>query len=103
MQRKKSQPTTPLEAFFEDVLKGAIAEVRRSQTPLYTFAFYHDHESGAVSVCVDTAESSSRLVASSNAFNSKYFLKAVNIGDLKEAATWQAEHGRSLSLGDLPW
>src|SRR4051812_13449570 len=100
MQRKKSPPPT-LDSFLSDVISRAIAGIRKARLPLYTFAFYHDHESAAVSVCADTAESSARLVASSNEFNSKYFVEAVSNGDLKEIAMWNANHGRSLSLGDF--
>jgi hypothetical protein len=100
MQRKKAPPAT-LNSFFDDVILRAIAEIRKAGLPLYTFAFYHDHESAAICVCADTAESSARSVASSNEFNSKYFVEAVSNGDLKEIAMWNANHGRSLSLGDF--
>jgi hypothetical protein len=98
MHRKKSPP---LDGVFDEVISRAIAEIRKSRLPLYTFAFYHDHESAAVSVCADTAESSSDAVAASNAFDRKYFVEAVESGDLKDIAMWKANHGRSLSLGDF--
>lgn len=100
MQRKISPPPT-LDSFLGDVISRAIKDIRKARLPLYTFAFYHDHESAAVSVCADTAESSATLVASSNEFNSKYFIKAVSNGDLKAIAMWTANPGRSLSLGDF--
>lgn len=62
---------------------------------------YHDHESGTVSVCADSEENSARAVASINAYNGKHFRAAVANGDLKLAALWQANIGRSLSLGDF--
>ena len=86
---------------FDQVLAEAIAVIRRERVSVYTFAFYHDHESHAVSVCVDTEESSKRLVASSNAYNQKYFWPAIERGDLEDAALWTANVGRSLSLGDF--
>jgi hypothetical protein len=101
MQRKKPQSEMSLDAFFDDVISRAIVEIREARIPLYTFGFYHDHESAAVSVCADTAESSAMSVRSSNRFNSKYFAKAVAGGDLKDIAMWKANHGRSLSLGDF--
>lgn len=101
MQRKKAQPTASLQDFFDDVIARAIAEIRKARLPLYTFAFYHDHESYAVSVCADTAESSSKSVAANNEAIGKYFLRAVSDGDLKEIGSWSANHGRSLSLGDF--
>ena len=86
---------------FDRVLADAITAVRRERIRVFTFAFYHDHESRAVSVCVDTEESSKRLVASSNAYNQKYFWPAIEQGDLDDAALWTANVGRSLSLGDF--
>lgn len=100
MQQKKP-PTRTLDGFFGDVISQAIADIRKARLRLYTFAFYHDHESSAVSVCADTAESSASSVTLGNAFNSKYFVGAVDNGDLKEIGMWKANHGRSLSLGDF--
>lgn len=87
--------------FFEAVLKAAIAEVKLKNLSVFTFAFYHDHESDAVSVCVDTEENSLRSVQSMNEYNSRHFLKAVGEGNLQDASLWQANFGRSLSLGDF--
>ncbi len=86
---------------FHDVLESALREIESSGLPVFTFAMYHDHESGAVSVCADSEENSARAVASMNAYNAKYFGPAVAKGDLKDAALWQANVGRSLSLGDF--
>jgi hypothetical protein len=93
--------TTDPNRLFEDVLSGAIPEVRVAGIDVVTFALYHDHESSAVSVCVDTEASSARLVRSQNAFNTRYFADAVTKGDLRTAALFQANVGRSLSLGDF--
>ncbi|TDP61420.1 hypothetical protein [Roseateles toxinivorans] len=49
---------------FSEVLANAISEVKRRQVPVFTFALYHDHESKAVSVCVDTEENSGKVVRS---------------------------------------
>ena len=86
---------------FHDVLESALSEIESSGLPVFTFAMYHDHESGAVSVCADSEENSARAVASMNAYNAKCFGTAVAKGDLKDAALWQANVGRSLSLGDF--
>jgi len=86
---------------FASVLQSALAEVRQKSIPVYTFALYHDHESHAVSVCVDTEENSARCVASMNRYNMKYFMQAIADNDLKSASLWQANIGRSLSLGDF--
>jgi hypothetical protein len=79
----------------------ALGELEQSQFPLYTLAFYLDHESAAVSVCADTQPNSERVVASINKYNLKHFLAGVRDGDLGAAALWQANIGRSLSLGDF--
>jgi hypothetical protein len=86
---------------FSSVLRQALAEIRKETIPVYTFALYHDHESATVSVCVDTQESSAKLVASSNAHSMRYFAEAIAEKDLKAASLWQANIGRSLSLGDF--
>ena len=85
----------------EEVLKQALSEARSANVPIYTFALYYDHESSAISVCIDTAEKSAATVASINAYNGKYFHGAVAAGNLEGASLWQANIGRSLSLGDF--
>ena len=87
--------------FFISVLDSALAEVAAKAVPIYTFAFYHDHESAAVSVCVDTEDSSRRAVAASNQYSMRYFARAVADRDLKTASLWQVNTGRSFSLGDF--
>ena len=83
-----------------NVLDRAISEIQASKLPLYTFAFYHDHESAAISVCADTEENSRQQLRASNAYSAPRFLSAVRDGDLDTASLWQANIGRSLSLGD---
>lgn len=87
--------------FLHALLRTAVDEIRSSNISVFTFALYHDHASRAVSVCVDTQASSERLVRSSNKFSMEYFFEAVAEGDLEEASGWQANVGRSLSLGDF--
>jgi hypothetical protein len=41
------------------------------------------------------------VVRGINAYNLRYFCKAVDSGDLQTAALWQANVGRNLSLGDF--
>src|SRR4051812_44654210 len=86
---------------FDDVLSRAIPEVRAAGIDVFTFSFYHDHESAAVSICVDTEASSIRLVRSQNASSIRHFADAVSRGDLRKAALFKANVGRSLSLGDF--
>jgi hypothetical protein len=83
------------------VISTALGEASRRGLAIYTIALYYDHESHAVSVCIDTEESSAKSVRSMNAYNMKYFHEAVDQGDLADAALWQANIGRSLSLGDF--
>ena len=83
------------------LLRKAIEIVRARSVDVYTFSLYHDHESGALGVCVDTKQNSADVVARINAYSSKHFARCINEGSLKEAALWQANMGRSLSLGDF--
>ena len=87
--------------FLSSILDRALAEVQSAQIAVFTFALYHDHESGAVSVCVDTEERSKITVQAINSYNIKHFMKAIENQDLISAALWQANIGRSLSLGDF--
>ena len=87
--------------FLDGVVKAALAELRADPIPLYTFAIYHDHESAAVSVCADTKESSLALVRLSNKWAMKYFAQHVRAGSWPDACLFQANVGRSLSLGDF--
>jgi hypothetical protein len=86
---------------FQSVIDVALSEVQAAGVAVFTFALYHDHESAAISVCVDTEESSLRSVQATNRFNMKYFIRAVEAGDLKGAELWQSNIGRSLALGDF--
>jgi len=85
--------------FFEDLIDQALVEAKGLD--IYTFAIYHDQESGFVSICIDTKENSERHIAESNEYCMKYFYQMIDKGDLKQAALWQAKIGRSLSLGDF--
>lgn len=87
--------------FLSDVVQRAILQVQSKGFRIYTFALYFDHESAAVSVCTDTTKKSCRTVRSINEFNMKHFAKEVARGDYKTLFHWQANAGRSLSLGDF--
>ena len=92
-----------MDEFLRNVLQRAIAELKEEKTLVYTFAFYHDHESGAVSVCADTLENSREAVENANSFNMKYFSEFLEEGDYEELELWQANIGRNLSLGDFAY
>jgi hypothetical protein len=90
-----------LAKFLSDVIKAALKDIREDPFPIYTFAFYHDHESGMVSVCVDTKESSAQHVRTGNRQFMDYFAQHIQRGSLQEASLFQANVGRNLSLGDF--
>jgi hypothetical protein len=83
------------------VISTALAEAARRSIAIYTIALYYDHESHAVSVCMDTEANSAECVRGTNAYNMRYFYEAIDEGDLGDAALWQANVGRNLSLGDF--
>jgi len=84
-----------------ELLDLAIAAIAKKAIPVYTFALYHDRESSLLSVCVDTAANSKKVVAGINQYNASHFAAAIKTGDLRNAALWQANLGRSLALGDF--
>ena len=90
-----------LPSIADEVLSKAIAEVKAKRIPVFTFALYFDHESEALSVCVDTEDNSARTSASINVYNAKHFHGAIQQSDLRMAHLWQANVGRSLSIGDF--
>lgn len=87
--------------FLDDVLLAALSELRSNPLDLYTIAFYHDHESRAVSICADTKSKSQQTVRNANVWSMKYFAQQIDDGNLEDAAMFQANTGRSLSLGDF--
>ncbi|MCL1119396.1 hypothetical protein N7V09_08655 [Shewanella seohaensis] len=84
---------------FNGLIKEALSKI--GDADIYTFALYHDHESELVTVCIDTIESSNISLAKLNEYSMKYFRKYISDGDIKQAKLWQANIGRSLSLGDF--
>ncbi len=90
-----------VDQFLQEVLRKAIAELESNPIPIFTFAFYHDHESSAVSVCIDTEDSSREHVRKSNQWSMGYFSEHIGEGNLDEACLFQANTGRSFSLGDF--
>ena len=85
----------------DQVIRAALNEAAKDGFRIYTFALYFDHESPALSVCMDTKENSIRQVSEQNTYSSEYFQKFIGAGDLEQAALWQANVGRNLSLGDF--
>lgn len=81
--------------FLEDVLLAALSELRSDPIDLYTIAFYHDHESRAVSVCADTKSESQQTVRAGNAWAMKYFAQHIDDGNLQDARMFQANTGEA--------
>lgn len=86
-----------------EVIETAVDVARRQAVPIHTFAFYHDHESAAISVCLDTEANCRKVVNKINKYNMKRFQQHVEAEsvDIQAAALWQANVGRNLSLGDF--
>lgn len=84
---------------FEKLIDEAV--LKADGIDIYTFAIYHDHESGFVSVCIDTEENSDVQVSESNKYSMKHFRRIIGEGDIDGAMLWQANVGRNLSLGDF--
>ena len=91
------------QSLIDDVLKGGLAAAANGQFRLFTVALYLDHESKALSLCFDTQRNSRQRVAEINQYSSGFFQEALANGDLKQAALWQANVGRNLSLGDFAY
>jgi len=90
-----------IRTFLDSILDSALVSLASSPVDVFTFAFYHDHESRAVSICIDTRESSDRHVPTSNSWSMKYFSQHISAGRLDDARLFQANPGRNLSLGDF--
>lgn len=90
-----------MQKLIAEVIENGIAQCSRLNLSIYTFALYYDHESAAVSVCVDTRANSQKTVRQINRHSYQYFQKHVAACDLSAAGLWCANTGRSLSLGDF--
>lgn len=86
---------------FDTIIGQALKILFDERADVFTFGFYHDHESHAVSVCADTKDKSKRSTLESNRFRKDQFLRAIQEQDLESAARWNSNTGRSFSLGDF--
>jgi hypothetical protein len=84
---------------FETLIDEALSKA--GKIDIYTFAVYHDHESGFASICIDTKMNSEKKVAEFNKYTIKHFHRVIDEGNVEEAMLWQANVGRNLSLGDF--
>ncbi|MBU6954448.1 hypothetical protein [Hahella sp. HN01] len=84
---------------FENLIDEALAKAK--DLDIFTFAIYHDHESGFVSVCIDTKQNSENQLLESNKYSMKHFRRIIEEGSIEEAMFWQANIGRNLSLGNF--
>jgi len=87
--------------FLGSVVDMGLALAKHQRVDIYTVAFYLDHESHAVSLCIDTLESSTTFVRRGNAKAREFFVQALERGDIQSASRRWANAGRSLSLGDF--
>jgi hypothetical protein len=86
-----------------DVIKKALHESASIGIPIHTFALYYDHESPALSVCIDTVEASREQAHRFNSWAYKYFHDSVIDGELQGAAKWQANGGRNMDVGGFAY
>jgi hypothetical protein len=89
--------------FFDDMVKEALALVIEKNINIYTFAYYHDHESSCIGIGIDTEENSNKLVKSSNEFTKKYFYRYLEDEDLNSLKSFCFNAGRSFYLGDYTY
>ena len=86
---------------YREMIEKAIQYLAQKKIDIYTFAFYHDHESFAVSICVDTLIDSENAVKSSNSFKMEQFYSAIYSNEIKGLILNKLDTGRSFSLGDF--
>ena len=88
---------------YRDLIFASLKKIEKAKINIYTYALYHDHESGFVSVCIDTKDNSLRSVQSSNDYVREKFITAIGNNDLKKALLWQCNAGRNFSLGNFKY
>lgn len=98
---KRRLSDSDLPVFFDEIVSRALAELSARSVDVHTFAFYHDHESAAVSICVDTKANSEVVQERQNEYALRQFGEAIDAGDLKLARLWKTDQDRSYSLGDF--
>ncbi len=87
----------------DELINETLNILTTKQISIYTFAFYHDHESDAISICIDTESNSEKVVNSSNEFTLKYFHDELSNQNLDSLKLWNINSGRNLSLGDFQY
>jgi hypothetical protein len=90
-----------MKEIFNNLVDKSIFELAKIKIDVYTYAFYHDHESFAVSICVDTKENSIKSLLSQNEFTLTQFDKLIQEKDLKMASLFKYNTSRNFSLGDF--
>ena len=86
-----------------EVLDEAIGVCTSDEIDLFTFSFYLDHESRAVSVCIDTDENSFAQVREQNRRTGARFAELMADPEAGDVALWQPNLGRNTSLGDFTY
>jgi hypothetical protein len=90
-----------VDRFLDNVVHRGLIQLRIDPIPIYTFGFYHDHESSSVSICVDTKESSSNFVRKSNQSVMEFFARFIDAGSYKDAFLFQANVAEACHLVTL--
>lgn len=88
---------------FDRIIDKALNLLFSKKADIYTFAFYYDHESHALSIEVDTKPNSDKEIYKQRKFSNEVFLKAIEAKDLKKAARWSDLRDRNYSLGDFQY
>lgn len=86
---------------FDKIIEKALNILFSKGTDIYTFALYYDHESSAVSVCVDTKINSKSVARKSNEFAFQTLKNAISEKNMDRAKIFGRCSERSFSLGDF--
>lgn len=86
---------------FDRIIGDALHILFDKGADIFTFALYYDHEGRAVSICADTEVNSRSAARKMNTFVGQQFYRAIQNGELDEAAKWGTIGERSLALGDF--
>lgn len=92
-----------LNSILDEMINESLQIIKKENASIYTFAFYHDHETEAISICIDTEENSNKQITSSNDYSKKYFQENLKNGDMKSLQLWNFNTGRNFSLGDFSY
>jgi len=96
-----NKPNKNIDIILDKMVSDSLKSISDKSTSIYTFAFYHDHESDAISICIDTEDNSEKEVISSNKYTQKYFKDILKNNDIDSLKLWNINTGRNFSLGNF--